>query len=287
MLAIYKREVKAYLTSMLGYVFIALNLLLVGIYFTFYNLQYGYPYLDYTLSGVSFVFLVTTPILTMKVMADERRQKTDQLLLTAPITPGTIVAGKYLALVTIFLIPMAIICCYPLLLSSFGEVSLKMAYTALFGYFLSGCAYLALGMFLSSITESPVLAAVITFGACFLCYMAGSLSSFISGTTFATYVALIAVAALVCLLIYSMTKSSVIAGLVFLLAVAALTVCYFVGSSWMAGGIQRIIGAFDFMSPFNSFLNGILDLKSVLYYISAVAVCGCLTVQSVQKRRWS
>ena len=167
MLAIYKREVKAYLTSMLGYVFIALNLLLVGIYFTFYNLQYGYPYLDYTLSGVSFVFLVTTPILTMKVMADERRQKTDQLLLTAPITPGTIVAGKYLALVTIFLIPMAIICCYPLLLSSFGEVSLKMAYTALLGYFLSGCAYLALGMFLSSITESPVLAAVITFGACF------------------------------------------------------------------------------------------------------------------------
>ena len=117
----------------------------------------------------------------------------------------------------------------------------------LLGYFLSGCAYLALGMFLSSITETPVLAAVITFGACFLCYMASSLSSFISGTTFATYVALIAVAALVCLLIYSMTKSSVIAGLVFLLAVEVLTVCYFVGSSWMAGGIQRIIGAFDFM----------------------------------------
>ncbi len=287
MLAIYKREVRSYLTSMLGYVFIALNLLLVGIYFTFYNLQYGYPYLDYTLSGVSFVFLVTTPILTMKVLAEERRQKTDQLLLTSPVSPGKIVLGKYLALVTIFLIPMVIIGCYPLVLSSFGSVPLKTDYTALLGYFLAGCAYLALGLFLSSTTESPVLAAVLTFGACFLCYMANSLGSFISGTSFATYIALIVAAALICLLVYTMTKSSVISGGLFLLAVILLTVCYFAKSSWLAGGIQKIIGIFDFGSPFSKFLNGILDLRSVLYFISVIAVCGCLSVQSIQKRRWS
>lgn len=287
MLAIYKREVKSYLTSMLGYVFIALNLLLVGIYFTYYNLIYAYPYLDYTLSGVSFVFLVTTPILTMKVMAEERRQKTDQLLLISPVSPGKIVFGKYLALITIFLIPVVIISCYPLLLATFGEVSFKMAYTALLGYFLSGCAYLALGLFLSSTTESPVLAAVVTFGACFLCFMASSLSDFISETSFATYIALIVVAVLICFLVYSMTKSSVISGALFLVFVIALTVCYFVKSSWMAGGIQKIVSLFDFSTPFNNFLSGILDLKSVLYYISAAAVCGLLTVQSIQKRRWS
>ena len=151
MKAIYKREVKAYLTSMIGYVFIALNLLLVGIYFTYYNLRYGYPYMDYTLSGVSFIFLITTPILTMKVMAEERKQKTDQLLLTSPVRPVEIVLGKYLALVTIFLIPMVVIGLYPLILSSFGTVPLPTAYTALLGYFLLGCAYLALGFFLSSV----------------------------------------------------------------------------------------------------------------------------------------
>ena len=287
MLAIYKREVKSYLTSMLGYVFIALNLLLVGIYFTYYNLMYAYPYMDYTLSGVSFIFLVTTPILTMKVMAEERRQKTDQLLLTSPVSPGKIVLGKYLALVTVFMIPIVIIGFYPLILTKFGDVSLKMAYTAIFGYFLSGCAYLAVGLFLSSITESPVLAAVVTFGACFLCFMAGALSDFISGTSFATYVALIAVAVLVCMLIYSMTKSSVISGGILLILVVFLTVCYFVKASWMAGGIQKIIGIFDFNTAFNYFLSGILNLRSVLYFVSVIAACGCLTVQSIQKRRWS
>lgn len=287
MLAIYKREVKSYLTSMLGYVFIALNLLLVGIYFTFYNLRYGYPYMDYTLSGVSFIFMVTTPILTMKVMAEERRQKTDQLLLTSPVSPGKIVLGKYLALVTIFLIPMIIIGCYPLILTGFGEMSLKMAYTALLGYFLSGCAYLALGLFLSSVTESPVLAAVLTFGACFLCYMAGSLTDFISGTSFATYIALVVVAFLICILVYSMTKNPVIGGGLFLAAVIFLTACYFVKASWLTGGIQKIISAFDFTAPFHNFLNGVLSLKAVVYYLSAALICGCLSVQSIQKRRWS
>ena len=286
MKAIYKREVKAYLTSMIGYVFIALNLLLVGIYFTYYNLRYGYPYMDYTLSGVSFIFLITTPILTMKVMAEERKQKTDQLLLTSPVRPVEIVLGKYLALVTIFLIPMAVIGLYPLILSSFGTVPLSAAYTALLGYFLLGCAYLALGLFLSSVMESPVLSAVLTFGACFLCYMAGSLESFFSGSSFATFIAFLVIALLVCLLVYSLTKSAAVSGGVLALAAAALCLCYFVKPSLLSGGIQKLMGIFDFGEAFNSFLNGILDLRSVLYYLSAIGLFCFFTVQSIEKRRW-
>ena len=286
MTAIYKREVRSYLTSMLGYVFMALNLLLTGIYFTYYNLGYGYPYLDYTLSGVSFVFMITTPILTMKVMAEERKQKTDQLLLTSPVSPLKIILGKYLALVTMFLIPVVIIACYPLILSGFGTIPFAADYTALFGYFLLGCAYLALGLFMSSLTESPVLAAVLSFGTCFLLYMEENISSMISGTALATYIACLLLAVLISLIIYAMTKKKIISGGLFAAAAIALTVCYFVKSSFLSGGIQKILSVFDFGSRFSIFLNGILDLRAVLYYLSAIVVCCFLAVQSIEKRRW-
>ena len=143
MTAVYKRELRSYLTSMIGYIFIFFVLLLTGIYFSAYQLSAAYPKFEYTLSALTFVFLISVPILTMRVLAEERKQKTDQLLLTAPVSVEKIVMGKYLALVTIFAIPMAIICLYPLLMTKFGTVSLGMAYTAILGFFLLGCANLA------------------------------------------------------------------------------------------------------------------------------------------------
>ena len=138
MKAILRKELKAYLTSMTGYVFIAFILLLTGIYFTAYNLQAGYPIFGYTLSSITFVFLIVTPVLTMRVLAEERKQKTDQLLLTSPVQVGDIVIGKYLALVGIYLIPIVILCFYPLIMSMYGTVSMPMAYTALLGFILMG-----------------------------------------------------------------------------------------------------------------------------------------------------
>ena len=114
MTAVYKRELRSYLTSMVGYLFIFFILLLTGIYFSAYQLAAAYPKFEYTLSALTFVFLISVPILTMRVLAEERKQKTDQLLLTAPVSVGQIVLGKYLALVTIFAIPMVIMCFYPL-----------------------------------------------------------------------------------------------------------------------------------------------------------------------------
>ena len=127
MTAVYKRELRSYLTSMIGYLFIFFILLLTGIYFSAYQLDAAYPRFEYTLSALTFVFLISVPILTMRTLAEERKQKTDQLLLTAPVSVGKIVMGKYLALVTIFAIPMAIICLYPLVMSKFGTVSFGTA----------------------------------------------------------------------------------------------------------------------------------------------------------------
>ena len=163
MLAIYKRELKSYLTSMVGYLFMFFVLLIAGIYFSAYQLSAAYPKFEYTLNAMTFVFLIAVPILTMRVLAEERKQKTDQLLLTSPVSVSGIVMGKYLALVTIYAIPIAVLATYPLIMSKFGTVAFGSAYTALLGFFLLGSANIAIGVFFSAITESQVIAAVLTF----------------------------------------------------------------------------------------------------------------------------
>ena len=128
MTAIFKRELKSYLTSMVGYLFIFFVLVLTGIYFSAYQLSGGYSKFETTLSALTFVFLIGVPILSMRVLAEERKQKTDQLLLTAPVSVWDIVFGKYLALVAVFAIPVVIMCVYPLIMSKFGTISYASAY---------------------------------------------------------------------------------------------------------------------------------------------------------------
>ena len=171
MKAIYKKELRSYLTSMIGYVFISFILVLLGIYFTAINIQQAYPEIGYAIGNTSFVFLIAVPILTMRVLAEEQKNKTDQMLLTAPVHVESIILGKYLALLTIFAVPTAVICLYPLLLAQHGTISYAMSYTSILGFFLLGAAYIAIGVFISSITESQVIAAVIAFIVLFITYV--------------------------------------------------------------------------------------------------------------------
>ena len=179
MCAIYKKELRAYLTSMTGYIFMAVLLAVTSLYYVANCLVGGYPVFGAILSSVYFVLLIIVPVLTMRSMAEEKRQKTDQLLMTAPVSLWKIVLGKYLAMMTIFLISMAILCLYPLILLQFGSVSLPMAYTAILGYTLFGAACLAIGLFLSAVTESQVIAAVLTFGVLFFLNMASGIANII------------------------------------------------------------------------------------------------------------
>jgi len=272
MIAVYKRELRSYLTSMIGYLFIFFILLLTGIYFSAYQLGAAYPRFEYTLSALTFVFLISVPILTMRVLAEERKQKTDQLLLTAPVSIEKIVFGKYFALVTIFAIPMLIMCLYPLLMTKFGTVSLGAAYTAILGFFLLGCANLAIGVFISSLTESQVIAAVLTFVILFAFYMMNGISSFFSEGALSTCVTfgLLILAAAICVV-----------------GEIALVIVYVVNSSFFSGGIQKILDIFNLSSHFDNFANAIFDVKGVLYFVSVIAVCLFLTVQSIAKRRWN
>ena len=287
MTAVYKRELRSYLTSMIGYLFMFFILLLTGIYFSPYQLTSAYPKFEYTLSALTFVFLISVPILTMRVLAEERKQKTDQLLLTAPVSVEKIVLGKYLALVTIFAIPMLIMCLYPLLMSKFGTVSFGAAYTAILGFFLLGCANLAIGVFISSLTESQVIAAVLTFVFLFAFYMMNGISSFFSEgslSTCITFGLLILAAAIV---IYTMIKNFLISAVICIVGEIVLGVIYVVNSSFFSGGIQKVLNVFNLSSHFDNFANSIFDVKGIVYFLSVIAVCMFLTVQSIVKRRWN
>ena len=287
MTAIYKRELKSYLTSMVGYLFIFFILVLTGIYFSAYQLSAAYPKFEYTLSAVTFVFLIGVPILTMRVLAEERKQKTDQLLLTAPVSVGNIVVGKYLALVTVYAIPILVMCTYPLIMSKFGTVAFASAYTAILGFFLLGCANIAIGVFMSALTESQVIAAVLTFVLLFAFYMMNGISSFFSKTSVSTCVTFGLLILEAAIILYTMIKNALISAIAAVIGEVILIVIYVVKSSVFEGGIQKVLNIFNLSGQFDNFTSNIFDIKGIVYFLSVIAVCLFLTMQSISKRRWN
>ena len=287
MTAIYKRELKSYLTSMVGYLFIFFILVLTGIYFSAYQLSAAYPKFEYTLSAVTFVFLIGVPILTMRVLAEERKQKTDQLLLTAPVSVGNIVIGKYLALVTVYAIPILVMCAYPLIMSKFGTVAFGSAYTAILGFFLLGCANIAIGVFMSALTESQVIAAVLTFVLLFAFYMMNGISSFFSKTSMSTCVTFGLLILAAAIILYTMIKNALISAIAAVIGEVILVVIYVVKSSVFEGGIQKVLNIFNLSGHFDNFTSNIFDIKGIVYFLSVIAVCLFLTMQSISKRRWN
>lgn len=182
MKAVLKRELKAYFTSVIGWIFLAEFFFVFNLYFVANNLIYGTPYLSYSLSNVAFVLVIIIPILAMRSMAEDRRTKTDQLLYTAPVSIPKVIIGKFLALVAIFSIVVGAICLCPLLLSRFGNVPMAESYAAIFGIWLYGCLSIAICVFVSALTESQVIAAVLSFALLFIGFMMQQITGLISSS---------------------------------------------------------------------------------------------------------
>ena len=163
MRAIWKREFQAYFQSVIGWLFLAVTLAFYFLYFYVYNLSYGYPYISYSLNAIAFIFLVTVPILTMRILAEERHARTDQLILTAPVSVGKIVLAKFLAPAAVFSIAVAVIALSPLLLGRFGSIPYAESYVAILGFWLYGLTCIAIGIFVSSLTESQVISSRLAF----------------------------------------------------------------------------------------------------------------------------
>ena len=236
MKAILKRDFKACFQTVVGWLYIAVSIALYGLYFFAYNLNYGYADVSYPLNAITFLFLITVPVLTMRSIAEEKKTKTDQLTLTSPVSVGKIVLAKYFALAAVHTAAVLFIAATPLLLSAFGTVPMGENYAAVLGFYLYGLLCIAVGLFVSSLTESQVISAVLTFLLLFVGYMMNSITGIFS------------------------TSDNI---------------------------LTKLLSCYDLVTPLDSFLNGCISLKGILYYITVSALFLFLTAQSIQKRRFT
>ena len=287
MRAVFRHELSSYFTGLTAYVFAAFVLLFGGIYTMSYNLNAGITDFQYVVGSVSFVFLLIVPILSMRVLAEEKRQKTDQLLYSLPITMTQVVLGKYYAQLVVLLVPVAVMGIYPLILSAFGNIYYPAAYGSLIGFYFLGAALLAIGMFISSLTESQPVAAGLCFVVMLLNYFIASLADFVPSSAAASFAAFSLVAALVCLVFYLMTKSGFGAAAIFVAAEGALTVVFIVNSTAFEGAFGDMMEKLSLFEQFYRFVDGVFDVRGIVYFLSVVGVFLFLSVQSMEKRRWS
>lgn len=288
MIAVYKRELKAYFTGMMGYIFIAFILLMFGIFSWVIHLNGGYPKFEYTVSVANILYLIAVPILTMRVFAEERKQKTDQLLYSLPIRVTDMVLGKYLAVVTLLAVPLAIVALYPLIFSAFGTVALKTAYSALFGFFLMGCGLLAIGLFMSSLTENQIIAAVLSLGVLLLCYFMPNIKELASGSARDSLLSLSVLVIALGVVVWLMTKDWIVALAAAVIVEVCLYILYSLNPSQLNGVFSAGLGELAIFARLGNFTqNGIFDITSLIYFLSITVLFVFFAIQSVEKRRWS
>jgi len=287
MLAIYKRELKSYFTSMVGYVFLAFYMLFLGLYFWINNLYQSYANFEYTMSSLCFIFIVLVPIITMRILAEEKKQKTDQLLFTSPVSITGIVVGKYLAVMTVYLIAMAVTMLCPLILSQFGDVSMGAAYNAILGFFLMGATYMALGMFLSAVAENQMVAAIISILVILLTNLIQAIASVLPTDALSIWLILSAVVLVIIGIVYVNTKNLTMAVILAAVVEGVMAALYVIKAGLYEGLITKICDWIAISAHFNDFASSILNLQACVYFISVAAIFLVLTVQTLNKRRWN
>lgn len=287
MTAIFLREFKGYFNSMLGWVLTGVMLLFGGLYFTAVNLQGGYTDLSYTLYSFIIVLLIFVPLLCMRSFAEEKRSRTDQLLLTSPVSIPGIVMGKYLSLLAMFVVPLGVYALYPLLMKALGAANFAASYSGLLAYFFLGAALIAVCMYLSTLTENQIVAALSGFGVLLVCYLMPAIQTlFTAGSSLALVVFAIILGA-ASLIIGLRSRSLVLGGGVFAVGCIALAVLFSVRSAALTTAFSAVLGALALFEPFLNFVNGLFDVTALVYYAGVAGLFLFLTGQALEKRRWN
>ena len=287
MIAILKHELRLYFHSLTAYIFGAFLLVMVGVGAMLYNINAAYSNFEYVLSFSSLIFAVIVPILTMRVIAEERKQKTDQLLYSLPVSTTKIILGKYVALLILYLIPLAVICMYPLIFAQYGEVYLLTSYGSLIAYFIMGAALIAIGVFISSLTENQGFAAGIGIAAILFNYFSVSLAEYATATALGSAIVLFVLAAGLGWLIYHLTKNSNLGYGVSLTLMAAVVASYWLVPDKLEGLIPEVMKTLSLFDRFETFVNGVFDMTAIVYYASIIIFFLFLSVQSLEKRRYN
>ncbi len=287
MIAVLKHELSNYFHSLTAYIFGAFLLAFVGIGAMIYNIQQAVANFEYVLNFVSLVFVVIIPVLTMRVIAEERKQKTDQLLYSLPISTTQVVIGKYLALLVIYLIPLCLVSVYPLIFAQYGEVYLLTSYGSIGAFFIMGAALIAIGIFISSLTENQGFAAGIAIPVILLNYYSVSLAEHVSSTALGSAIALCVLSVLLGVVIRVLTKNENAAYIVSTVLILAACITYFVNSALFEGLLPDIMKKLSLFERFYSFVSGVFDMTAIVYYLTVIVFFLFLSVQSLEKRRYN
>ena len=287
MIAVFRRELNGYFKSVTGYLLAALLLIFAGIYCMAYNLSGYYANFEYVLEAISFIFLIAVPIISMRALAEEKHSKTDQLLYSLPFSMACVVIGKYLAMLVVLALPVGIMALYPLVLSQFGTISFATAYAALLAFFLMGGCLLSVGLFISSVTESQIASAVITLVAMLLLYFMNSLANFVSTESMSSLIALGILVILFSVLLYVMAKNALISVITALIGIGALILWYQADNAAFSGLFANMMSSISIFDRLETFVEGVFDLTAIVYWVSISCVFVFLSVQAMEKRRWS
>lgn len=287
MTAIFKREFRSYFTGMVGYAVAAVSLFFLGLYFTNRNLLYQSSDFAGVLYTTTLILLFLLPAVSMRSFAEERRARTDQLLLTSPVSIPAIVAGKFLAQLAVFCVPLTAAAVMPLILTGFGKASLISAYAALLGYILLGGACLAVGTFISCLTENQIVAYLASFVVLLIAYlMNGIKTMFTSGNILAFVVfALVLLAASAAVGV--VCKNILAGGAVLAVGAAALFALFILRPAWLLSAFDAVLTALALFAPYAEIIGGSFSLPVILYYLSVIGVFLFFTGQTLERRRWN
>jgi len=287
MTAVLKHELRNYFHTLTAYVFGAFLLAFIGLGATLYNLQAAVSNFEFVLSFGSLVFVVIVPILTMRVIAEEKKQRTDQLLYSLPITTTEVVLGKYLALLVVYLIPLAVVSVYPLIFARYGDVYLLTSYGSIFAFFVLGAALIALGVFISSLTDNQGFAAGIGIAVILLNYYSANLSEYVSSTPAGALIAAFALVIVLGVVIRHLTKNEHLAYGFYFLAGGAVLILYLADPEAFSGLLPSVMKTLSLFERFYVFVNGVFDLTAIVYFVTFAAFFLFLSVQSLEKRRYN
>lgn len=287
MTAIFKREFKSCFTGMIGWVIAAVSLFFLGLYFTNRNLLYASSDFASVLYTMTMILLFLLPAISMRSFAEERKNKTDQLLLTSPVSIPAIVAGKFLAELAVFALPLAAAVVMPLLLQAFGTVSLVAAYSALLGYLLLGGACLAVGTWISALTENQILAYLATFGALLVAYLMNGIQTMFTTGNLLAFIVFMIVLLVASVLVGVICKRLVAGAVVFCAGAVVLFVLFQLRPAWLLAAFNAVLSALALFEPFKDIVGGMFSIPAIVYYLSVMGLFLFLTGQALARRRWN
>ncbi len=287
MILIYQKEMKSYFHSLTAYLFFALFLAASGIYFSVICLNKGYgDYARYVLANISFVYIVLVPMLTMRLLAWEREQKTDQLLLTAPISVRSVVLGKYLAAASLLAGAMLVCLAEAGILSAYVQVNWPGTLAGIAGFFLLGLCLLAIGTFISSCMTNSMAAGTLTFSIILLLMLLPNLYEVLPerGRYACIFVGVLIGAAATW--IYLVTGSGRAAAATIALGAGGLLAAYLQFPEWFDQGLAKIISWCSLSERFQEFCQGSFNVSSAFFFLSMAALFLYMTVWETESRRW-